>query len=128
MAVNLTGWMIDDIEGGSTAFTIESATIAPGAVMVFYKNETGLVFNNTGDTLRLITPIGMVNDSYTYTATDTDQSYSRDRNDVASNWTTASTPSPGQLNPLPPNTPPTASAGADQSIQMGVSATFNGVS
>ncbi len=127
VAINLSGWIIDDIEGGSTAFTLGGTTIEPGAVMIFYKNETGLVLNNTGDTVRLITPIGTVNDSYTYTATATDQSYSRDRNNAESNWTTTSTPSPGQLNPLPPNQLPIASAGIDQSIQLGTSATFSGI-
>lgn len=66
--VDLSGWMLDDQEGGgSSAFIIASATaIAARSFMVFEKSETGLALNNDGDTVRLLTGEGSVVDTYTY--------------------------------------------------------------
>ncbi|MBI2448446.1 lamin tail domain-containing protein [Candidatus Microgenomates bacterium] len=126
-AIDLSGWILDDIDGGSIPFVIEGETIInPGAVLVFYKIDTDLVLNNTGDTVRLLNPIGTLADSRSYTSVGTDESYSRSENDAASVWLDTYTPSPGELNPVPPNVAPTAVAGNDTVAQLGTSTNFDG--
>ena len=54
-AVDISGWQLDDEDGGSKAFLVPSGTLLPpGAFMVFSRQETGISLNNGGDEVRLL--------------------------------------------------------------------------
>lgn len=55
--VDISGWYIDDAEGGSRAFRIsDGMVIAPKQYIVFDRNQTGIALNNTSDSARLLFP------------------------------------------------------------------------
>lgn len=55
--VDISGWYIDDTEGGSRAFRVPDGTvIAPKQYMVFDRTLTGIALNNTNDSARLLFP------------------------------------------------------------------------
>lgn len=59
--VDLSGWFLDDIDGGSNPYEIENGTIIePDEYLVFYKSLTKLSLNDSGDWARLIWPNGKV--------------------------------------------------------------------
>ncbi|HEX9440501.1 MAG TPA: lamin tail domain-containing protein, partial [Roseiflexaceae bacterium] len=63
---DLSGWKLDDGAGGSAPYTLPmTATIAVGGYLVLYLPST--ILNNSGDTVQLIQPDGIVIDSTTYT-------------------------------------------------------------
>ncbi|MGB9594105.1 MAG: lamin tail domain-containing protein, partial [Anaerolineae bacterium] len=108
-AVDLGGWMLDDIrDGGSAPYVIPAGTwIQPGAFLVFFRKTTGINLDNTGDTVRLLRPEGIVADQHTYYATQPDVSYSRTV-DGGGVWTLQYPPSPGGPNlPATPTPTPT---------------------
>jgi hypothetical protein len=90
------GWWLDDAEGGSTPYTIPAGTVLqPGAYAVFYRQQTGLVLDDSGDRVRLlVAPSGVV-DRVVFDTLPGDASYSRDE---AGSWHTDWPPSPGAPN------------------------------
>jgi len=93
--VDISGWQVDDIEGGSSPTTIpDSTTIAAGG---FYVVELSSVLNNGGDTVRLLDDAGTLVDSYTYASSTAGVSEGR-ITDGADTWTTFDTPTPGASN------------------------------
>lgn len=94
--VDLSNWQIDDIEGGSSPYTIPSGTmIGARGCIAFYKsvNEisvTGISLNDSGDTARLIDPNGDIKDQISYSNAVRGQSYSRF--DSGWFWTLSLTP------------------------------------
>ncbi|QLQ08848.1 MAG: lamin tail domain-containing protein [Anaerolineae bacterium] len=58
--VDLGGWRLDDVAGGGSA----PYTIAPGAILpahgfrVFFRSQTHVALNNSGDDVRLLAPTG----------------------------------------------------------------------
>lgn len=105
--VNVGGYKIDDIEGGSSPFTIPvGSQIVSGGFAVFYFSAR---LNNEGDTARLLTPDGTVLDSYSYLASTKGVSFAKD---PAGNWQQTSTPTPGAVNqiitPAPQNSASTS--------------------
>ncbi len=100
VAVDLSGYIIDDITtGGTAAYTIPAGTIIPAhGFLVFYQSVTNIALNNAGDTVNYINPDGItVLDSYVYTSSADDISYGREI-DGGATWTTFSTPTPGTSN------------------------------
>lgn len=92
-AVDISGWLIDDAEGGSAPQTLPSGTVLqPGEIRAF--NFSGL--NNTGDSVRLLWPDGRVADSYTYDDSDEDISVARVPD--GGGWTECGTPTPSAPN------------------------------
>lgn len=66
-AVDLSGWQLDDAEGGSTPYTLPNDTlIAATSYKVWYRSETKLAFNNDADAARLLDPAGAVRTQLTY--------------------------------------------------------------
>ncbi|MEI6221269.1 MAG: lamin tail domain-containing protein [bacterium] len=67
--ISLLGWKIDDVAGGgSKEYTIaQESSIAGFGTLVFFKKQTGVILNDTGDTVRLTDPAGNV-DEYVYSA------------------------------------------------------------
>lgn len=112
-SVDMSGWQLDDIAGGTTPFTLPyGTTIAANGFLIFYASETNIGLNNSGDDVRLLYPDDSVADSTSYTDSNDDESYSRNP-DGAGSFTNACAPTPNATNcvsvptntPLPTNTP-----------------------
>jgi len=95
--VNLRGWTIDDIQGkGSKPYIInEDRKIKPKEYLVFSKEETNVILNNTADEVNIIWPDGSVEDSISYKKPKEGFSYAL-LDSGKWNWT--SKPSPGKEN------------------------------
>ena len=65
--VFLKGWYLDDIaDGGSRPYKIKGVTLKPGSMVAFFKTETHITLNDSGDTVRLLAPNGRVVDEISY--------------------------------------------------------------
>ncbi len=104
-ACDISGYMIDDMNGGSDPYVIPSGTmIPPLSFLVFAKNETGITLNSDKDSVRLLNRLGEEIDNFTYTSSTYDVSYGR-MPDGGSFWTTFTYPTRGTANGVVP--PPT---------------------
>ena len=96
--VDLAGWKLDDIDGGTSPYEIASgSSIASSAFLVFEKAESRIALNNDGDTVRLLNSEGSVVDSYSYGSTSQDVSIGRTTNGGGS-WVTCTSPTKGSGN------------------------------
>lgn len=87
--VGLAGWLLSDAT--SNTYTL-SGSIQGGGYVAFYRSDSNLAFNNTGDTAELYHPDGALTDSVEYTeSADEDSSYALD-SDGEWSWTTTPTP------------------------------------
>ena len=94
--IDLTGWKLDDDEGGSRPYKIpEGTVIGPGEFLVFKKEKTKLALNNTFDAVRLFDPAGDVIFEIAYDEVPEGASYARDDN---GNWHWTTTLTPGAKN------------------------------
>jgi hypothetical protein len=107
-AVDLTGWLLDDAEGGSRPYRLPMGTaIGPRGFLLVFRRESRIVLNNEGDEVRLLTPGGMVVDRFVYGRSRPDTAWSR-REDGGEEWTDEYPPSPGRPNrPAEPTATPT---------------------
>ena len=65
--VDLSGWEIDDEDGGSASFTIPKNTfIFSNSFLVFFRSITKISLNNTVDEIRLLYPSGEIADQIIY--------------------------------------------------------------
>lgn len=96
-AVVLDGWQLDDAAGGSAPFTIPvGTTIQPGAFLSFSRSQTKIAINNDGETVRLLTPSGQEQSSFSFSASIAEgQAYARTSSGSFSLTTTLT---PGQAN------------------------------
>jgi len=95
-AVDLGGWLLDDGVDDTVPYLIPEGTVLePGAFVVFYRQETGIVLEDSGGEIRLLGSDGAVMDSVVFGALVADGSYSRDE---AGDWHTDWPPSPGEPN------------------------------
>lgn len=54
-SIDLSNWFLDDAEGESDPYQIPDGTVLePGAFLVLYQQETGIVLGDGGDTARLL--------------------------------------------------------------------------
>jgi hypothetical protein len=106
VSADLSGWFLDDGEGGSEPYGMPDGTVLqPGAFLVLPGRTTGLVLDDSGDTVRLLNPEGMVVvDTVSFGELAPNASYSRDEDGL---WHADWPPSPGL-----PNHPEPASARA----------------
>src|SRR3989304_4964631 len=90
--IDLSGWYLDDGEGGSTPFLIPDNTqILPGRFLVFYKKETKISLNDSGDVARLLWPnFGQASSSAKYVLAPEGQSWAK--SGTSWFWTTKITP------------------------------------
>ncbi|HBW51624.1 MAG TPA: hypothetical protein DEF47_17160 [Herpetosiphon sp.] len=109
--IDLSGWAVDDIEGGSSPKILPTPTLlAPNAWLVVSLSN---VLNNSGDQVRLLNPTGQIIDHYSYTSVSAGLSWSRIPDGIGS-WQAATTPTPGSANSqitptiIPTNTATTA--------------------
>ena len=94
-AVDISGWQLDDIEGGTRPYTIPAGTTIPPHGFLLFQRNFGL--NNTGDQVRLLGPDGSLQDSHSYDHARQGGAWSR-MGDGAAAWTEKYPPSPGQPN------------------------------
>lgn len=90
---SLNNWQLDDVEGGSSPQTF-STDIPAADYFVLYFGSNKL--NNSGDSLRLIRPDGVVYDSFNYSGSSKGITYAYD----GSTFVQTKTPTPGLANIL----------------------------
>ena len=67
MDVYLKGWWLDDAPGGgSSPFDLPGITIPSKGYAVFFRTQTKIALNDTGDTVRLLAPDGRLIDEIGY--------------------------------------------------------------
>jgi hypothetical protein len=101
--VNLSGYRLDDeVNIGSSVYTLPSVILKPGERMVFYGSQTNLLLSDGGDGVRLLRSNGQLVDAYNYfTVNFPDQSFCRlPDNGGADDWNTNCYPTPGLRNSL----------------------------
>jgi hypothetical protein len=99
--VSLSGYTLDDeVNIGSSPFSLPSITLRPGERRVFYGSETGLLLSDGGDGVRLLKPNGQLGDAYNYSVVRfPDQSYCRlPDNGGLDDWNQNCYPTPGLQN------------------------------
>ncbi|MBM7841545.1 hypothetical protein JOD20_000152 [Herpetosiphon giganteus] len=95
IAIDLSGWAVDDIEGGSSPKILPTPTIlAPNAWLVVSLSN---VLNNSGDQVRLLNPAGQVIDQYSYSNASLGLSWSRMPDGIGA-WQASTHPTPGMAN------------------------------
>lgn len=108
VAVDLGGWRLDDAaDAGSPPYLLPAGTWIPAhGYALFLRRQTGLTLNNTGDTVRLLSPDSLVAGLITFGSAAYDHSFSRT---AANGWAWDYPPSPGGPNvaptPAPRNAP-----------------------
>jgi hypothetical protein len=103
VSVNLSGYRLDDeVNVGSSPYTLPSVILEPGQRFIFYGSQTGLLLSDGGDAVRLLKPNGQLMDAYNYQAVQfPDQSFCRlPDNGGADDWNTNCYPTPGLQNSL----------------------------
>ncbi|MEA3337558.1 MAG: lamin tail domain-containing protein, partial [Chloroflexota bacterium] len=96
--VDVSGWILDDAPGGSPVYVIPQGTMAaPHSYLVFFRSQTGVALNDTGDNVRLLWPDDTVVDQTLYSAAGPDLSFSRET-DGSGSWVSSYPPSPGSSN------------------------------
>ena len=64
---DISGWQIDDADGGSAPFTFPQNTlIAPKSYLVFPRQITNIALNNDKDSVRLLLPGGVIFEEINY--------------------------------------------------------------
>lgn len=74
--VNLHGWYLDDIEGGSKPFQFRNAMIKPGETLLIGAAQSKLNLNNSDEQVRLFNSQKQLIDSIEYKKSTNAQSYS----------------------------------------------------
>lgn len=93
--VNLKGWKLDDIDGGSGIFVIkDDLFLAPGQYHSFYNNITKLTLNNDTDMARLLTPDDLIIQTIEYKNCVEGQSYNLYKDE----WYWSNIVTPGEEN------------------------------
>lgn len=92
-SIDISGYKIDDIEGGSSPFTIPDGTVLAGQNYLYFSFSSRL--NNDGDTARLINSEGQVLEEYPYSQSTKGVALAKDSQ---GSWQETTTPTPGQAN------------------------------
>ena len=94
--IDLSGWKLDDDEGGSRPYKIPEGTIInPGQFLIFKKDQTKLALNNTYDAARLLDPDGEIFFETSYDEVPEGASWARDE---GGNWKWTTRLTPGAKN------------------------------
>jgi hypothetical protein len=117
--VSLSGYSLDDeVNIGSSPFSLPSITLKPGERRVFYGSETGLLLSDGGDGVRLLKPGGQLGDAYNYFVVRfPDQSYCRlPDNGGLDDWNQNCFPTPGLQNSLSVSSVNPPTSGGDEML------------
>jgi hypothetical protein len=92
--VNLTDWMLDDMEGGSKPYKLkdDNNIIEAGNYFIINRTESGVILNNSYDQVRLIDSNNNLVDEVEYRSTFNGKSYVKNEN---GDWVWADLASPG---------------------------------
>jgi DNA/RNA endonuclease YhcR with UshA esterase domain len=94
--INLSGWQIDDSEGGSRSHTIPEGTlINPNGFLLLERQKTKIALNNTTDSVRLFNNTGDLISQIDYEGAKEGLSYALEKN---GNWFWSKAHTPGQEN------------------------------
>ncbi|HPI66985.1 MAG TPA: lamin tail domain-containing protein [bacterium] len=93
--IDLTGWSLDDEEGGSRPYLLDNIVAPARGFVVLKRALTKIAFNNTNDAARLLNPLGELMQETDYDEVAEGQSYMRDEN---GEWFWTSQPTPNQVN------------------------------
>jgi len=97
-AADLSGWILDDGEGGSSPFVFaEGTSVSAGGYLVITRTESKLALNNDTDSVRLSDPDGTLTDSAAYADAKEGEAFARG----AGSWSWAAEPTPGATNAFP---------------------------
>lgn len=89
---DISGWFLDDEDGGSNPYKIPENTIIPAnGFLVFYKIQTKLALNNDTDSARILKPTGEIMEKVDYSGCADGLSFARGTDKWS--WTTSPTPS-----------------------------------
>lgn len=94
---DISGWILEDSQGKTTKFTLPANTkIAGRGFLTFYRPQTKITLNNSGDGVKLSNASGQICDASPYNsgAADEDISYSRKN----ASWVWAATATPNAAN------------------------------
>jgi len=95
--VALGGWTLDDMAQGSTPWKIPSGvTVAAGDFIVFFRTDTGIALNNSGDEVRLFFPNKEIASQQRYADAQEGWSFAR----FGGQWAWTKQPTPGRDNVL----------------------------
>ena len=95
--IDLTGWRLDDQEGGSKPYIFPAnSNIVSSEFLVISREESKLSLNNSGDAVRLLTPLEDLWQEVVYETIPEGQSQAWDF--VNHEWFINQTPSPGAIN------------------------------
>jgi hypothetical protein len=93
MPADLAGWQIDDAaDGGAPLALPPGSVVAPHGLLVVTVSRP--LFNNAGDSVRLLRPDGTTADEFSYDGSEPDLSMCR----LDSSWATGCEPTPGGPN------------------------------
>jgi hypothetical protein len=92
LPIDLSGIILDDKEGGSKIYKIKDNQIDPFSFVVLYREETGIVFNNTEDIVRILGENNEIIAQIEYSNVVEGASYSFDKSKGVYSWTNEITP------------------------------------
>ena len=93
--VNLSGWSLRDTKGKTKSFVFPKETkIEPRSFLAFFRPQTKITLNNSGDGLKLLTPDKEVADEVYYGKAPKGESFNR----VGDNWFWSLNQTPGNEN------------------------------
>lgn len=96
--VDLTGWILDDGEGGSKQYNIpEETQILSNQYLLLAREETQITLNNTSDGVRLFNALGALVEEAKYEKTFEGMSFIRNEK---GGWEMTRTPTPSEINAL----------------------------
>lgn len=94
--INLLGWKLDDMEGGSKPYKfIDDIWLAGGMYYLVDRSESGLALNNSVDSVRLYSDFNELMDEVEYESVVEGESYARGQN---GKWFWTSVVTPGEKN------------------------------
>ncbi|OGY32819.1 MAG: hypothetical protein A3A57_00045 [Candidatus Woykebacteria bacterium RIFCSPLOWO2_01_FULL_41_12] len=93
--LNISGWKIDDIDGGSSPFTIPTDTKINAKSYKVFSFSSKL--NNSGDSIRLLNPSGSLAEKYDFSDTQKGLSFAKDTKGA---WQLTTSPTPGSVNKI----------------------------
>lgn len=100
VSADLQGWRLDDQDGDSPPYTISGVSLAPGARVVFFASQTGLLLSKRSDSVRVFKANGVISDAFTYTTVPVrDQTWCR-LPDGGPTWVFGCEPTLSQINKL----------------------------
>ncbi|KKW42126.1 MAG: Nucleic acid binding OB-fold tRNA/helicase-type [Candidatus Magasanikbacteria bacterium GW2011_GWA2_56_11] len=95
LGIDLSGFYLDDAAGGSAPYRLPEGTkLQPGEYRAWQREVTGLVFNNTSESIRLLLPDSSAAAELLISDVEEGQSYAFD----GDSWSWTATVTPGKAN------------------------------